>query len=168
MTLSIRPATDREWPEAGRITLAAYRAAGFIDDDSEYAHELADTAGRAATTHLLVAIDDGALVGTATLITDLTSPYAEIAQPGEAELRMLAVDPAHQSAGIGRALVEECLRGSAAAGCTRLVLSSRPEMTTAHRLYQRLGFTRSPERDWEPVPGFLLITYVGPASALGN
>jgi hypothetical protein len=26
-------------------------------------------------------------------------------------------------------------------------------MTTAHRLYQRLGFQRQPDRDWRPVPG---------------
>ena len=34
------------------------------------------------------------------------------------------------------------------------------EMTAAHRVYGRLGFTRLPERDWSPVPGVHLIAFV--------
>jgi hypothetical protein len=40
-----------------------------------------------------------------------------------------------------------------------MVLSTDPLMTTAHRLYERLGFTRLPERDWSPVPGAELLVY---------
>jgi hypothetical protein len=29
----------------------------------------------------------------------------------------------------------------------------------AHRLYQRLGFVRCPERDWSPLPGVELVVY---------
>jgi hypothetical protein len=32
-------------------------------------------------------------------------------------------------------------------------------MTAAHRLYERLGFTRLPERDWTPLPGVDLLVY---------
>jgi hypothetical protein len=32
-------------------------------------------------------------------------------------------------------------------------------MTAAGRLYLRLGFVRTPERDWSPEPGVELITY---------
>jgi hypothetical protein len=32
-------------------------------------------------------------------------------------------------------------------------------MTAAHRLYERLGFTRLPDRDWTPVPGVDLRVY---------
>ena len=32
-------------------------------------------------------------------------------------------------------------------------------MTTAHRVYERLGFTRAPEDDWSPEPGVLLLAY---------
>jgi hypothetical protein len=40
-----------------------------------------------------------------------------------------------------------------------MVLSSLREMATAHRVYARLGYTRLPERDWEPVPGVHLIAF---------
>ena len=32
-------------------------------------------------------------------------------------------------------------------------------MAAAHRLYERLGFGRGPERDWQPLPGVVLITF---------
>ena len=35
-------------------------------------------------------------------------------------------------------------------------------MTAAHRLYERLGFVRTPTFDWSPVPGLLLRTYALP------
>jgi hypothetical protein len=33
-------------------------------------------------------------------------------------------------------------------------------MHAAHRIYQRLGFVRTPERDWYPEPEVKLITYL--------
>jgi hypothetical protein len=33
-------------------------------------------------------------------------------------------------------------------------------MTAAHRLYQRLGFERDPDRDWRPDPQILLLGFV--------
>lgn len=32
-------------------------------------------------------------------------------------------------------------------------------MHAAHRIYQRLGFLRTPERDWQAEPGVELLTY---------
>ena len=33
-------------------------------------------------------------------------------------------------------------------GASAVAMSSLREMTTAHRLYERLGFVRTPDRDW--------------------
>ncbi|MFE5219215.1 GNAT family N-acetyltransferase, partial [Streptomyces sp. NPDC056626] len=47
-------------------------------------------------------------------------------------------------------------------GCARVVLSTQRTMHGAHRLYGRLGFTRTPDRDWNPLPkldDFTLLTY---------
>ena len=35
-----------------------------------------------------------------------------------------------------------------------------PDMRAAHRIYERLGFRRVPGRDWSPVPGIDLLTFV--------
>jgi hypothetical protein len=33
-------------------------------------------------------------------------------------------------------------------------------MRTAHRIYEKLGFRRDPERDWTPMPGVDLLAFV--------
>ncbi|MEZ5097242.1 MAG: hypothetical protein R2731_14750 [Nocardioides sp.] len=45
------------------------------------------------------------------------------------------------------------------AGHHGVVLSSLADMTAAHRVYERYGFRRLPERDWSPLPGVQLIAY---------
>ena len=87
------------------------------------------------------------------------SPYREIARDDEGEFRMLAVDPAARGRGVGRALVELCLRRSRVLGYAGVRMSSMDRMTDAHRVYERLGFTRVPADDWEPQPGVLLLAY---------
>ena len=42
------------------------------------------------------------------------------------------------------------------------MLCSLREMATAHRLYERLGFRRLPERDWSPVEGIELLGFTLP------
>jgi len=90
-------------------------------------------------------------------------PVADIARPGEAEIRTLAVRREARGRGAGEALVRACVdRARATAGCSSVVLSSQRAMHSAHRLYERLGFVRTPERDWNPLPELddvTLITY---------
>ena len=68
-------------------------------------------------------------------------------------------DPAVRGRGVGELLVRECLDRARAAGKRRMVLSTDPRMVAAHRLYERRGFTRLPERDWSPLPGVSLMAY---------
>jgi ribosomal protein S18 acetylase RimI-like enzyme len=86
-------------------------------------------------------------------------PFAEQEQPDEAGFRTLAVDPEVQGAGVGRVLVEACIGRAKAAGKRRIVLLTMPTMTSAHRLYERLGFRRETANDWEYEPGHLLLGY---------
>jgi GNAT superfamily N-acetyltransferase len=102
--------------------------------------------------HVLVALLDGEVVGSATNVHD-GGPYGEIARDGESELRMLAVDPAAQGRGVGTALARACMDDARRRGRERLALSSGDWATAAHRVYERLGFVRDPARDWTPVPG---------------
>ena len=40
-----------------------------------------------------------------------------------------------------------------------MAIYTRPFMTTAHHLYESLGFTRDHDRDWEYEPGEWLWSY---------
>lgn len=156
----LRPAQPDEYAQVGELTLAAYLADGYLDNDHGYATELRAAAQRAAEAELMVAVDREGddLLGTVTFAVS-GSPYAEISRPGEAEFRMLAVTPAARGRGIGLALVRWCIEKARTQGHRALVLSSLDRMHTAHRLYERIGFTRMPERDWAPDPNILLIAY---------
>jgi GNAT superfamily N-acetyltransferase len=78
---------------------------------------------------------------------------------GDCGFRMLAVDPAVQGRGTGPRLVAECLERARAAGCRRMVIGSTEWMTTAHRLYERVGFRRAPELDqqWGDIRGLCFL-----------
>jgi len=141
------------------LTAAVYRGEGHSGPD--YEPQLRDVASRAASATVLVADRDGSLVGAVTVATR-GGPWAEQSVPGEAVIRMLAVDPAARGSGAGAALVTACLDAARADGCSLVRLSSQESMTAAHRLYERLGFTRTPSHDWSPVPGLQLRTYALP------
>jgi ribosomal protein S18 acetylase RimI-like enzyme len=157
--LVIRPAEPEDLSAVGRLTVEAYRADGFPAAEGPYAAKLADAVPRAREAELLVACDaDGAVLGTVT-IAPPGSPWAQVAGPDELEFRMLAVAPQARGRGIGEALTRASVDRATELGVAAVVLSSSREMLAAHRLYERLGFIRTPERDWEPVPGDTLITY---------
>ncbi|MBE1575512.1 GNAT family N-acetyltransferase [Amycolatopsis roodepoortensis] len=157
--LEIRPARPEELTAVGELTLAAYSAERSLVDGVGYAAELVDAAKRAELAELLVAVDgDGTLVGTVTIALPGTE-FAELSREGELEFRMLGVLPSATGRGIGEALTRAVIARARELGVTRVVLCSLVTMERAHRLYERLGFVRLPERDWEPHAGITLIAY---------
>ena len=59
---------------------------------------------------------------------------------GESHLLNIAVAPARRGAGIGRALLRECIRRGARAGAARIHLEVRAGNEEAQRLYRAEGF----------------------------
>ncbi|MEV6911957.1 GNAT family N-acetyltransferase [Amycolatopsis sp. NPDC051071] len=157
--LKIRPARAAELKAVGELTLAAYAAERGLVEGVGYAAELVDAARRAELAELLVAEDgDGTLVGTVTIARPGT-PFAELSHEGELEFRMLGVLPSATGRGIGEALTRAVIDRARELDAARVVLCSLSTMRRAHRLYERLGFVRLPERDWEPHPGVSLVAY---------
>jgi GNAT superfamily N-acetyltransferase len=157
--VTVREARPEEYDAIGELTVAAYSIFPEVADQG-YLAELRDVAGRAAFCPVYVALDDdGHVVGGATYVPGPDNPLAESERPGEAGIRMLAVAPSAQGQGLGTALASALLERARADGRRGIALLSLPAMTGAHRLYERLGFHRAPDRDWEPAPGLLLLGY---------
>lgn len=154
----VRPAEPEEISAVGRLTTEVYRAAELGDE--EYLEHVGRADDRALRACLLVAQadDSGSLLGTITLAV-AGGDYADIARSGEAELRMLAVAPASAGRGIGRRLVEACHERAAAAGARQMVCSVEEQNARALRFYARLGYLRSPDRDWWPIPTVKLLAF---------
>ena len=156
------PAKPEDFDRIAALTAGVYRDEGLAPE--AYLAQLGDVAGRAEHAELLVARDEQAaptgsdVVGSVALV--LAGEFGEVlASEAEAGFRMLVVDPAVRGRGVGELLVRACLDRARAAGKRRMVLSTDPRMRAAHRLYERLGFTRLPERDWSPLPGVNLMVY---------
>jgi DNA-binding MarR family transcriptional regulator/N-acetylglutamate synthase-like GNAT family acetyltransferase len=85
---------------------------------------------------------DGEPVGTVMLVD---------AGGGIAKLRLLLVEPRARGHGIGRRLVEECVRFAREAGYRRITLWTQSILVSARTIYQRCGFTKvaeKPHRDF--------------------
>ncbi|MGD0019391.1 MAG: GNAT family N-acetyltransferase [Candidatus Limnocylindrales bacterium] len=167
ITFLIRPVRPDEHEALGELTVAAYHALeDVMHHQDAYDRRLRDVARRAETSCVLVAVTPaGELLGGVTYVSGPDDPYSEELREGEAGIRMLAVDPARQRQGVGRALTKECLARARAAGRRRLVLHTGAWMPDAIRLYERMGFVRVPELDFVPVPGIDLIAYAYDLSA---
>lgn len=156
----IRLARPEEYSVIGELTLRVYLSDGLTAHDSAYVSELRDAVSRAKETDLIVGADSGTgqVLGAVSFVLP-GSTYAELAGEREAEFRMLVVDPRSRGVGLGSALIAACVERARAVGCTTLRLSSQPVMRAAHRLYERLGFRRTPDRDRSPMSGVELIAY---------
>ncbi|MBW4717690.1 bifunctional helix-turn-helix transcriptional regulator/GNAT family N-acetyltransferase [Saccharothrix obliqua] len=68
-----------------------------------------------------------------------------------AQLRLLLVEPEARGLGIGKRLVEECVRFARRTGYRRVVLETVSEVEVARGIYRRVGFTpvdARPVRKW--------------------
>lgn len=159
MSVALRRAAPSDFPEVRRITRDAYLRAGHFAADHPYMGVLEDVEHRAEHAQVWVAEAAGKVVAAVTL-TFAGQPYSEIAGDGELEFRMLAVDPACQGGGVGRAVVRRIVdHAQQLPGIGAISITSATFMERAHGLYESLGFRRAPERDWY-VPGEDVLLWV--------
>ena len=75
----------------------------------------------------------------------------------------MAVTPALQGSGVGRALIAEARRLAADEGLDGLELETRIELTENHHIFSRLGFVKAAERSH---PGYTTVTSITMRSPL--
>lgn len=107
----------------------------------------------------IVADDDGRIVGSVFLYPGGSNAYAPDEAIAAPEFRLLAVAPNARGRGIGRALVQECIRRAEDAGATEIGLHTSASFVTAIAMYERMGFVRAPDRDFRPDGAELVMGY---------
>jgi ribosomal protein S18 acetylase RimI-like enzyme len=142
--VTVRRAQAAEADLVGALTERVYRDGGFSDED--YAQVLRDGRSRVRDGIVLVAVADGAIVGTVAVALP-GSPLAHLSRPDEAEVRMLAVDEEVRCQGIANRLMDACETLARGEGLAGVVLCTEPAMHAARRLYERRGYHRHPARD---------------------
>lgn len=152
----IRPVAKNEYVRVGDLTAAAYEGlAGFVNVDG-YLDELRDVEGRVRDAEVFVAEVAGEIVGGITFVGDSNSPLSEWDDKLASGIRMLAIAPEAQGAGLGRKMTQFTIDRSRALGKQRMLLHSADFMHSAHRLYESMGFVRLPEIDFSVEPVNLL------------
>jgi len=157
---TIRPARTTDRGAIARLTLAAYREyASVMAPDAWHALDQAIRSSLTDDTNVtrLVAELDGAIVGSAALYAPDSAAYGSLASLTPwPEVRLVAVDPSVRGRGVARALVDECIRRARENGADTLGLHTSRSMRAAKQLYERMGFVRDPEHDFQP-PGAELV-----------
>jgi ribosomal protein S18 acetylase RimI-like enzyme len=158
MTISVRAARPDEYAVAGTVTADAYRE--FLEGSkwAAYIRDIADVEDRAERTEILVAVDDGRIIGSATLELDARASLDDAPlAPHEAHIRMLGVHPDARGRGAAKALMAGCEARAREAGKTVLTLNTIELMAAAKAMYEDLGYARledEPQSD-----GIVLLSY---------
>lgn len=130
-----------------KLLTSVYVGEGFTEEGTA-AEAFTPAAVRARGQLYWASDSDGNLRGTVMLVP-ADSAARRLARTGEAELHLLAVDSYWRGRGLGLALVETVINEATAGGKRGLVLWTQPSMSSAHRLYARVGFLPSPDEDFE-------------------
>jgi len=165
----IRRANPDEYETLGRMTVQVYSSLPGMPgpaEQPEYYSLLHDVGRRAGgpTIEILVAVTpDGELLGGVTFVGDMKyygSGGSASTSPDSSGIRLLAVKPEARGIGVGKALTIACIQRAIPRGSRQVILHTTKSMENAWRLYQRLGFQRSPDLDFSqgelPVFGFRL------------
>ena len=125
-----------------------------------YRRNIADVWSRAPISSTIVAERDGKLLGSVNYYAPGQADSQDGAWPdGWASIRLLGVSPQARGLGIGRALMNECLRRARADGVTTMGLHTTTLMDVARAMYLRLGFVRAPAHDFHPAPDFTVEAF---------
>ena len=176
--LLVRDAVPEDYPAIREVVLAAYGQYAYLiarDVFEPYLADLLDLEKHARDGRWLVVEADGQIAGSGAI-----SPDASVQgvgwPPGWASGRGLAVHPAARGRGVARALLAagECLAEDS--GAPVFAFHTASFMTSAIALYERLGYRRAPEFDFNmaaryspsapPITSIAYYRCLNPASRL--
>jgi len=166
----IRAARADEQAAIRDLTLAAYEQYATIMAATAWAglqRAIQSALARDDGAERIVAVqDDGRLIGSVSLYPADTNAYGgSVVRVSRPELRLLAVSATARGQGVGKALVQECLRRAALAGADALGLHTSASMQAALHLYEQLGFVRTPADDFRPPGAELVMAFRRPIVA---
>ena len=160
--LCIRDARPDELDAVARLTRDAYlQYKNPIPEPAwkAYLEDIMDIRSRVKVADIIVAEIKGHMVGTVTLFLKPSNSSREGWPKDWAGIRLLGVHPDYRGRGIGRALMEECIRRCREKGISTIGLHTSELMEIARKMYEKMGFKRVPEFDFHPTPEITVMAY---------
>jgi GNAT superfamily N-acetyltransferase len=159
--ITIRNAEKEMIQDIRKLRVEAYNEyAKDIPDDHWKALKktLSSNADTQLGVEIIIAELDGEIVGSVVLFPAKTDAYEgyvdELDYP---EIRMLAVAPENRGKGIASALIQECIERTKAKEFKTIGLHTGEFMKNAISLYERFGFKRIPQFDFEPANDGIIV-----------
>ena len=107
---------------------------------------------------LLVAEVEGTVIGSVALFPAKSDAYKGLVDILDyPEIRMLAVTHEARGRGVAEALIKECINRTRVKGSQNIGLHTADFMKAAMRLYERMGFERLPQFDFEPAGDGIIV-----------
>lgn len=162
--VALRPARTDEWQSVAQITNIA---------NSEYAknaipefwqrYEESTRSFLLSETGVLrfVASVDDEIVGSVVYCPPYERQLGErIITNRYPEMRLLSVLPNFRNKGIANYLIDACEGQAKVENAEAITLHTTSLMAVARAMYERRGYSRYSEIDFEPVPGFTVLGYI--------
>ena len=162
-TTEIDVAGKDDWSAVLSLTMAAYDEYAEASDKtfwSVYQQSIEKTILTDESVVRIVAKEGATILGAVLYCP----PYEK--QMGNAivknpfpEMRLLAIPPEFRNRGLAGRLIDFCEEKARSSGSQTITLHTTVLMQTAKQMYERRGYLRYPEIDFEPVPGFIVWGY---------
>lgn len=162
--IRLRDATPADTDAIRGVTLAAnvqYELVSAMLWEG-YKQNILETLADVTPAQQIVAEQNGEILGTVLLYPGETVFHRADGSPftlDSFEVRLLAVTPAARKQGIAKALMLECIARARRANATAVTLHTADFMQVAKAMYERMGFVRAPEMDFEGAPKFVIKGY---------
>lgn len=160
----VREAGAEEWPAIADLTTEVYAALAPSSPPpswAEYLGSIPATLTQPDRARRLVVDLDGRIAASVLLCPPSGGPSSRSENPYP-ELRLLAVRAAYRRQGLALRLIEACEQRAQQDGFEAITLHTTSLMPTAKAIYERRGYVRAPELDFEPGPGFVVWGYRRP------
>jgi GNAT superfamily N-acetyltransferase len=164
LTYSVRMAVTSEYDKIGKLLMKAFgRLDGFpkpVEQPGYYniLRNVGELTRQPETTLWVAVSDKQQIAGAVIFFADVKYSGAGGRCTTELEtagFRLLAVDSFFRGQGIGKLLAQFCIQKSRELGRLQIIIHSTESMKTARKIYEDLGFLRSPDLDF--MQGDLLV-----------
>jgi ribosomal protein S18 acetylase RimI-like enzyme len=154
---TVRKAQPAEFQEIGELMVAVYsKLEGFPKEKDQPAYyqllrNVGDLTKKPETELLIAVAPEGRIAGAVVYFGDIRhygSGGTATSEKNTSGFRLLAVDPAYRGQGIGKLLTIECIKKSKDKNLHQIIIHSTRAMQIAWKMYEGLGFQRSPDLDF--------------------
>ena len=157
MMFEVRRVNQNEYEHLGKLIVTAYEQLPGMPSKAEQPdyylmlHDV-ETRERTPTIEILVAVTpENDLLGGITFIGDVkhyNSGGAASSNLDCSGIRLLAVKPEARELGVGKALTRACIQRAKEIGTSQVILHTTKSMQVAWKMYENMGFIRSPDLDF--------------------